>query len=171
LFVGHLYYREGKFQDASNEYRKAIDMLPTYAAAFAGLANVAYKQGHLDSALVQYQKAFQLDPDLGSDAQAPLAYQNYVDVLSQKGRSSEASEIQHKFSRFFNPGKNPDVGLIVSSQEMGRKKSGPPWDYWIAGGGMILAAAVGALLYWLLRRPPSGTPPDIGRPDRIEPSA
>jgi len=86
-----------------------------------------------------------------------------VDALSKKGRSSEAIEIQHKFPSFFRPGKNPDVGLMVSSQNMGKKQDALPWGYWMAGG-VVLAAAVGTLLtgYFagrgLVRRPQLAVP-------------
>ncbi len=54
--------RQGLWREATYRWERAIELDPTYAAAFNNLA-IAYEQaGELDKAKKAYQKAAELDP-------------------------------------------------------------------------------------------------------------
>jgi Tfp pilus assembly protein PilF len=54
--------RQGLWREATYRWERAVELDPTYAAAFNNLA-VAYEQaGELDKAKKAYQKAAELDP-------------------------------------------------------------------------------------------------------------
>ena len=55
--------QNGLWKEAAYRWRKAIELDPTYAAAWNNLAIAYEQQGDFDSALEAYEKAVQLDPD------------------------------------------------------------------------------------------------------------
>jgi tetratricopeptide (TPR) repeat protein len=56
--------REGRMQEAINDYRKALEIKPNYAEARYNLGNALLKVGKMQEALDEYQRAVEIDPDL-----------------------------------------------------------------------------------------------------------
>jgi len=116
--LGLAYYNKGDFKAATEEFRLAIQLLPTYAMAYNNLAAALEREGRLEEALVAYEVALQLAPRerasvvnraslrvrLGQEERGLKelrdvvdAYPNftpaiytYADALEQVGRTDEA---------------------------------------------------------------------------------
>jgi tetratricopeptide (TPR) repeat protein len=81
--LGDLYYIEGNYQSALDQFLKALELYPEFAAAYAGVGNVLYSQGDLTGAIHDFDKALSLDITLNGDIQASVAYCNYFDALKK----------------------------------------------------------------------------------------
>jgi TolB-like protein/Flp pilus assembly protein TadD len=69
--LGTIFYRNGRLADAEAEFRKALEISPTYLWARWSLGTVLLAAGSLDAALSQMQ---QVTPDSGGDAGLALVY-------------------------------------------------------------------------------------------------
>ncbi|HEY5039898.1 MAG TPA: tetratricopeptide repeat protein, partial [bacterium] len=65
--LGWVYYRKGKYQDAKEQFDKALKFLKTEvkddAVIYDHLGEVLLRLGQKQEAVVQWQKALKLDPD------------------------------------------------------------------------------------------------------------
>ncbi len=96
--LGAAYLQQNKLEIALNEFSKAIEVMPSYAAAYNGIAMVrsALKQDEL--AEFNFKKAIQIVPS------ASEAYNNYGTFLCSRGRYSES------VPQFLEAVKNPLYG-------------------------------------------------------------
>jgi len=62
--LGDLYFRQGKYEKAVEEFEKAIDLKPNYGDAFHNMANTYHQMGDDNLALENYQKALSFNPNL-----------------------------------------------------------------------------------------------------------
>jgi TolB-like protein/Tfp pilus assembly protein PilF len=69
--LGTIFYRNGRLAEAEVEFRKALEISPTYLWARWSLGTVLLAAGSLDAALSQMQ---QVTPDCGGDAGLALVY-------------------------------------------------------------------------------------------------
>ncbi len=60
---GNLYAHQKLYEEAKNEYRKALGVDPEFAKAHNNLGNVYFKQNLLEEAEWKYKKALELAPD------------------------------------------------------------------------------------------------------------
>ncbi|GFT33460.1 TPR_REGION domain-containing protein [Nephila pilipes] len=60
---GLIMYKKVEFNKAQSLYKKSIEMNPSLAAAYYNHGVINYRLGLFDSALKDFQKAVQLDPD------------------------------------------------------------------------------------------------------------
>lgn len=61
--LGGLYYKEGMFEDAIQEYKRAIEVDPNYARAHNDLAIAYIKVGMPDQAISEFKEAAHIEPD------------------------------------------------------------------------------------------------------------
>lgn len=87
----------GKFREASELYKKAIEIYPYYSVSFSNLGN-AYSDLHrYDEAVEQYRKAVKISPDFAA------AYSNMADALMHQKKYLDA-EIACKNALRVDPG-------------------------------------------------------------------
>ncbi len=60
---GNLYAHQKKYEEAKEEYRKALEIDPEFAKAHNNLGNVYFKQNLFEEAEWKYKKALELTPD------------------------------------------------------------------------------------------------------------
>ena len=97
LEIGEVLLKQGKVEEASVEFKKAVEKNPGLAKAHFGLGNVAMKKNMLEEAAGHYRKAFQLDPTFVE------AYQGFSDAYIEIGNPDDA------FQTKYNPvAENPD---------------------------------------------------------------
>jgi Flp pilus assembly protein TadD len=78
--------QRGLWREAIYRWEKAVELDPTYAAAFNDLAIAYEHEGQLDKARQAYEKAIELDPDNAH------IRQNYELFKEINDRSSQARE-------------------------------------------------------------------------------
>ena len=61
--VGTIYARDGLYDEAINQFQKAIRLSPDYAQAYANLGDAYMDKGMLNKAIEEYKKAIGLEPD------------------------------------------------------------------------------------------------------------
>jgi len=79
-------YTTDDWQKAIETYRKALEIDPTYAKAYAGMADCYEQLGNVDTALILCNKAIALDPDV------PEAYKARANVYETKGWINKSIE-------------------------------------------------------------------------------
>lgn len=96
--LGAAYLQQNKLEIALNEFSKAIEVMPNYAAAYNGIAMVRSALRQDEEAEYNFKKAIQIDPS------ASEAYNNYGTFLCSRGRYSESVPL------FLEAVKNPLYG-------------------------------------------------------------
>jgi len=82
--LGVVLSQQGRYDQAAENYRKAIRDCPVYAEAYYNLGIALQKQGQSDEAISNYRQALKLNPDYAE------AYYNLGTILPAKGRFDEA---------------------------------------------------------------------------------
>ena len=82
--LGTLFLRQGKLDDAMEQFQKSLDIMPDNAEALNNLGNVLAMKGEAQAAIAQYQKALALQP-LYADA-----HYDQANVLRKQGKLDEA---------------------------------------------------------------------------------
>jgi tetratricopeptide (TPR) repeat protein len=77
---------EGRLDEATDHYQRAIALAPAYAPAYNNLATALHAKGRFDEAIAAYQRALALRPEY------PEAHYNLANTLNDAGRPREASE-------------------------------------------------------------------------------
>jgi tetratricopeptide (TPR) repeat protein len=77
--VGNALFKQGKVDQAIENYQEALKILPTYASAHYSLGNSFAQLGRFDSAILHYREAIRLNPDFAE------AYNNVGNVLGLRG--------------------------------------------------------------------------------------
>jgi tetratricopeptide (TPR) repeat protein len=63
--LGKDFYKQNQWTQAATAFEKAIELDPTYQAAYANLGAAYHRQNRLDLAVTQYEKALEIDPEDG----------------------------------------------------------------------------------------------------------
>lgn len=63
--AGEWCFTAGRWEEAASHYNAALQVSPTYAGAWVGRANLAYRRGDFAAAIQGYQRALALEPDHG----------------------------------------------------------------------------------------------------------
>src|SRR5215212_5772052 len=87
--VGHNLSQAGRFDEAEQNYRKAIELIPDLPLAHNNLGWVRQVQGDDEAAIASYRRALQLNPDL------QIARRNLAALLVQLGRVEESLDLWH----------------------------------------------------------------------------
>ena len=93
--LGAAYLQKNKLEIALDEFTEAIEIMPTFAMAYNGLAMVRSALGQDAEAEFNFKKAIQLDLSI------PEAYNNYGTFLCSRGRYDES------VTQFLTAVKNP----------------------------------------------------------------
>jgi type IV pilus assembly protein PilF len=96
--LGAAYLQKNRLEIALDEFSEAIEIMPTYAMAYNGLAMVRSALGQDAEAEFNFKKAIQLDPSISE------AYNNYGTFLCSRGRYDES------ITQFLEAVKNPLYG-------------------------------------------------------------
>jgi Tfp pilus assembly protein PilF len=78
--------QRGLWREAIYRWERAVEIDPTYAAAFNDLAIAYEHEGQLDKARKAYEKALELDPD---NAQVRQNYELFKEINDRTGSSKE----------------------------------------------------------------------------------
>jgi tetratricopeptide (TPR) repeat protein len=76
---------EGRLDEATGHYNRAIALQPDYAPAYNNLATALRATGRIDDAIATYERALGLRPDYGE------AHYNLANALNEAGRPQEAA--------------------------------------------------------------------------------
>ena len=77
LLAGALAERNGNNAEADRCYRQAAEEDPSLPQAYKGQGDIAYRRGLHDEALEHYDRAIELDPELGDDILTKLGNIHY----------------------------------------------------------------------------------------------
>lgn len=83
--LGVILHEQGKREEATAEYCKAIVLDPKYALAHNNLGRVLYEQGKRGEATAEFRKAIELDPKLA------MAHNNLGNMQLDVGKREEAA--------------------------------------------------------------------------------
>jgi hypothetical protein len=61
--LGFIYFKEGKYNRAKEEFERAVESEPDLAIAYHNLGNVYVRKGEYNRAIEEYKKAIELNPD------------------------------------------------------------------------------------------------------------
>jgi tetratricopeptide (TPR) repeat protein len=75
--------RQGRLDEASDQFRSAIKLRPGEAKAHANLANVLCRQNHVAEGIIEFEEATRLNPNL------PAVRYNLAVALCRQGRFAE----------------------------------------------------------------------------------
>jgi Tfp pilus assembly protein PilF len=78
--------QRGLWREAIYRWERAIEIDPTYAAAYNDLAIAYEHEGQLEKARKAYEKALELDPD---NAQVRQNYELFKEINDRTGSSKE----------------------------------------------------------------------------------
>ena len=84
--LGDYYGRQGNFEKAVEEFKKAIELNPNYGDAFHNLANTYQQMERVDEAIENYQKAASINPNLWQ------SYQNLAAIYFDQKKLDLAEE-------------------------------------------------------------------------------
>ena len=82
--LGNHLLEAGRFEEAIDHFRRAVDIMPECAEAHNNLGNALAKVGQSDEAIVHFHRALDFKPDYAT------AYYNLGSVLADRGRPDEA---------------------------------------------------------------------------------
>jgi tetratricopeptide (TPR) repeat protein len=88
--LGSVYFRNGRINEAIEQYQKALEIYPRYVMALNNLGNALFRAERMDEAIEQYQKALAIQPD---DADA---HDDLGNFLLEKGQVDEAIDQYQK---------------------------------------------------------------------------
>src|SRR5215468_9528027 len=87
LYLGIDVAQRGLWREAIYRWEKAVELDPTYAAAFNNLAIAYEHEGQLDKARKAYEKALELDPNNSQIRQNYELFKEINDRTSQGNKS------------------------------------------------------------------------------------
>lgn len=88
--LGDYYGRQGDFNKAIEEFKKAIELNPNYADAYHNLANTYQGIGQTDLAIENYKKAIEINPNLWQ------SWQNLAAIYFEQQKFELAKENMEK---------------------------------------------------------------------------
>jgi tetratricopeptide (TPR) repeat protein len=75
--------RQGRHDDAIEQFRRSLEADPLHAPAYTNLGTVYQEQGRTEAAMAAYRKAIELDPDYW------VAHQNLAALYRKQGNYAE----------------------------------------------------------------------------------
>ena len=117
--VGLIEKRRGRYAQAEEFYRKAIQGAPKFSETFSNLGNVYLAQRQTDLAIASYQRAIDLDPDKGAYYyNLYRAYSQETFLSGNTGRAFQrarqlAPKLVDYYSNIDNPNRPPNMNRLV----------------------------------------------------------
>ncbi len=84
--LGDMHVRQGNLEKGIEEFQKAIEINPGYAAAYHNIGNTYQKNKQYEEAVKSYEKAVEIDPSLWQ------TYQNLTAIYLETGNVEKALE-------------------------------------------------------------------------------
>jgi Tfp pilus assembly protein PilF len=113
--LGYIYEKQGKFELAEKEYRRAVQKEKSWAVPYFNLGNLYFKMGDVKRAEEHYREAIEKD-GTNPDFMNNLAY-----VLCEQSRYDEAEQW---ISRALSI--NPKKEYLDTQKEIWSRKGSPP---------------------------------------------
>jgi len=114
--LGDMYYRHQQPEKAIEEFQKAIELNPRYAAAYHNLANVYHSQKKYQLAIENYQKATSINPHLWQ------SWQNLASIYFNQKAYKQAEEAFKKSIEANPQNIHSRVGLAIFYLKTGEKE-------------------------------------------------
>src|SRR2546426_312479 len=110
---------QGKLTEASEHYRRALQITPEYANPHNNLGTVLAQQGKLAEASDHFRQALRLKPDYAD------AHYNWGNVLAQQGKLTEASDHFRQALRLKPDHAAARSGLVQAQRGLGTGNQDP----------------------------------------------
>jgi tetratricopeptide (TPR) repeat protein len=94
---GLKFWKANNFDAATESFRKAIDVDPTFVPAYFHWGNMLFQLDRFDEAIAKYREATELEPKLLA------AYFNWGNALAGQGKMNEAIEKFQRLSKSILP--------------------------------------------------------------------
>jgi len=119
--LGDLYSRRGNLPKAKEEFIKAVELNPRYAAAYHNLASTQAKLGEIEEAIENYQRAASLDPTLWqSHQQLAIIYYSRGEYSLTREHLEKALNINPQ-SESLQASRNKLVNEMEKTQDRGEQ--------------------------------------------------
>lgn len=170
LVAGNTAYQQEDFAAALRAYREALDLHGSSAALHYNLAGAAFRGGEPGLAVLHYEKALALDPQM-ADARQNLAY-----VRAEADVPAPPRSALERFSTFAAVGVWSWTAVLAGWLVLGclvvpRFFDGPTlWSRLGLGAGLLVGALAAAALYGTHTRATEGVALTAGVPLRIAPA-
>ena len=114
--LGHMYFKTGRWDEAEDAYRKAIETFPSAHAAHAGLASVKAAKGEIHEAIDGYKKAQSITPLVQYTAALYDLYELSGNKPEAK-RQADTIDLVAKLERAANQKANRTLALVYANQD------------------------------------------------------
>jgi tetratricopeptide (TPR) repeat protein len=109
-------YNSGKLEEAIEEFKTAVRLMPSHAEAYNNTGLAFMDIGNIDGAKVLFELALQLRPEY------PESLNNYGALLNDEGMSIEAIEYLRRAIKFAPTSPDPHLNIAISFEKIGRLK-------------------------------------------------
>lgn len=118
--LGLIEKRRGRYAQAEDFYRKAIDRAPNMSDAYSNLGNVYLAQKQIPLAIASYHRAIELDPNRGSyHFNLYRAYSQETFLSRQSDRSfQKARQLDPKLVEYYHAIDSPNLNRLVIDETL-----------------------------------------------------
>jgi len=113
-------YHAGKYDDALDSYKNAVEADPGKAVPHYNLGDAYYKKGDYNNALTEYRRAIALDPKM------PDAYYNAGDSLYRLGRYDDALKSYQQADSLRKNDADTGHNIELTMKRVKEQKEKPP---------------------------------------------
>jgi tetratricopeptide (TPR) repeat protein len=122
---GEKAFKENKYPDAEKELGKAIELYPSYAAAWSLLGDIHHQQNQFDQAMKEYSQAFTIDPQFVSPefglALIAAQQKRWQDAVKLTSQVMKLNSLAYPSVYFYNAVANYNLGNFEAAEESGLK--------------------------------------------------
>jgi tetratricopeptide (TPR) repeat protein len=140
--IGHLYAVAGKLDEARSALNQALELMPEYHYALAGLAKVRSEQGARDEAVRLMKRRFALAPHpenlfdvavelhgAGKRAEASKAFAEFEKLALAESRNLDNAN-RELIAYYADYAKRPTQALRIAEMEIARRRDVATLDAW-----------------------------------------
>lgn len=121
--LGLIEKRKGRYAQAEDLYRKAIDRAPNMSDAYSNLGNVYLAQKQIPLAIASYHRAIELNPNRGSyHFNLYRAYSQETFLSRQSDRAfQKARQLDPKLVEYYHAIDSPNLNRLVIDETLSAK--------------------------------------------------